>query len=79
VNRKASKKLERTDWISCKEKPVRVGWYECYYDNTKHNLPDFIRKRYWDGWEWCSDEPWGICFFGKVKTDKWRGLTKEAR
>lgn len=68
-----------TPWFSGDVKPVREGWYEV--------MGNFIEgrqtRRYWSGrgWMWrglSGDEPLRVAAFS-YKSDKWRGLTKEAK
>lgn len=80
----SNKKVEPsdvTDWFSCLVKPVREGWYECRYDNTKDRLPPMTTRRYWNGSKWTNPEGLGgvtVCFFGASRDDKWRGLRRPA-
>lgn len=71
------KKDEVTDWIPCRTKPVRTGWYDCYYDNSKQNLPPLLIRRIWTGTKWVREDN-VPCFFGSQSGDKWRGLVRKA-
>ena len=79
--------MKLTPWFPAKVKPARRGWYQANY------MGYGTYWRYWSGKRWAfSHGPdschgqipesidYGLCVFGDVAGDKWRGLaTKDGK
>jgi hypothetical protein len=72
--------MRKTGWYPGTVRPVRVGWYECWYADDD-GYKDKTEMRYWDGLIWRAANAFFSfeCRFASdayAKKDRWRGLTR---
>lgn len=67
--------MKLTPWIKARINPVRKGYYEVAYAGDD----PYGTLLYWTGREWRfrPDYVVGVCSFGKIRGDKWRGVKKD--
>jgi hypothetical protein len=67
-----------TPWFNASIKPMRDGWYECFYGHESS-----FQMRLFRGGRWLYEEsdvlPLPLAAFGTAPGDQWRGLAEESK